>query len=90
VESGGRLQPSPLPNRDLLPSHPVILTPPVCTLNGCTVVPAPDNGDKLTRFGPFSSQGRAGNVKSPLRHWKTLRREQSREARTATHCSMGG
>jgi hypothetical protein len=27
------------------------------------VRPAPESGDKLTRFGPFSSQCRAGNVK---------------------------
>jgi predicted phage terminase large subunit-like protein len=32
-------------------------------LDGFTVTPAPESGDKLTRFGPFSSQCRAGNVK---------------------------
>src|SRR6201993_150931 len=32
-------------------------------LSGFTVTPAPESGDKLTRFGPFSSQCRAGNVK---------------------------
>jgi predicted phage terminase large subunit-like protein len=31
-------------------------------LSGFTVTPAPESGDKLTRFGPFSSQCRAGNV----------------------------
>ena len=30
---------------------------------GFTVVAAPESGDKLTRFGPFSSQCRGGNVK---------------------------
>ena len=32
-------------------------------LSGLTVRPATESGDKLTRFGPFSSQCRAGNVK---------------------------
>ena len=32
-------------------------------LSGFTVAPATESGDKLTRFGPFSSQCRAGNVK---------------------------
>jgi predicted phage terminase large subunit-like protein len=32
-------------------------------LSGFTVTPAPESGDKLTRFGPFSSQCRGGNVK---------------------------
>ena len=32
-------------------------------LSGFTVGPAPESGDKRTRFGPFSSQCRAGNVK---------------------------
>ena len=32
-------------------------------LSGFTVTPAPESGDKLTRFGPFSSQCRAGNLK---------------------------
>ena len=32
-------------------------------LSGFTVDPAAESGDKLTRFGPFSSQCRAGNVK---------------------------
>jgi hypothetical protein len=31
--------------------------------SGFTVTPSPESGDKLTRFGPFSSQCRAGNVK---------------------------
>ena len=35
----------------------------VRALSGFTVRPAPESGDKLTRFGPFSSQCRAGNVK---------------------------
>jgi predicted phage terminase large subunit-like protein len=35
---------------------------PVRALSGFTVAPAPESGDKLTRFGPFSSQCRAGNV----------------------------
>lgn len=35
----------------------------VRSLSGFTVLPAPESGDKLTRFGPFSSQCRAGNVK---------------------------
>ena len=33
------------------------------SLCGFTTLPAPESGDKLTRFGPFSSQCRAGNVK---------------------------
>ena len=35
----------------------------VRALSGFNVRPAPESGDKLTRFGPFSSQCRAGNVK---------------------------
>ena len=35
----------------------------VRTLGGFTVDPASESGDKLIRFGPFSSQCRAGNVK---------------------------
>ena len=35
----------------------------VRALSGFTVNPASETGDKLTRFGPFSSQCRAGNVK---------------------------
>ena len=35
----------------------------VRALSGFTVRPATESGDKLTRFGPFSSQCRAGNVK---------------------------
>ena len=31
-------------------------------LSGFTVTSAPESGDKITRFGPFSSQCRAGNV----------------------------
>jgi Terminase RNaseH-like domain len=35
----------------------------VRALSGFTVTPAPESGDKLTRFGPFSSQCSVGNVK---------------------------
>jgi predicted phage terminase large subunit-like protein len=35
----------------------------VRALSGFIVAPASESGDKLTRFGPFSSQCRAGNVK---------------------------
>ena len=35
----------------------------VRTLSGFTVHAASESGDKLTRFGPFSSQCRAGNIK---------------------------
>jgi hypothetical protein len=35
----------------------------VRVLAGFTVVPAAESGDKITRFGPFSSQCHAGNVK---------------------------
>src|SRR6202043_3426356 len=35
----------------------------VRALSGFTVTPTSESGDKLTRFGPFSSQCRAGNVK---------------------------
>ncbi len=35
----------------------------VRAFSGFTVTPAAESGDKLTRFGPFSSQCRAGNVK---------------------------
>jgi predicted phage terminase large subunit-like protein len=35
----------------------------VRAFSGFTVTPAADSGDKLTRFGPFSSQCLAGNVK---------------------------
>jgi predicted phage terminase large subunit-like protein len=38
-------------------------------LSGFTVMPAPESGDKLTRFGPFSSQCRAGNVKIRRGPW---------------------
>jgi len=41
----------------------------VRTLSGFTVNPAPETGDKLTRFGPFSSQCRAGNVKVRRGAW---------------------
>ena len=34
----------------------------VRALSGFTVTPSPESADKLTRFGPFSSQCRAGNV----------------------------
>ena len=38
-------------------------------LSGFTVRPATESGDKLTRFGPFSSQCRAGNVKIRRGSW---------------------
>ena len=41
----------------------------VRTLSGFTVEPARETGDKLTRFGPFSSQCRAGNVKIRRGAW---------------------
>ena len=41
----------------------------VRALSGFTVTPAPESGDKLTRFGPFSSQGRAGNLKIRRGSW---------------------
>ena len=37
--------------------------PLVRSLSAFTVSPAPESGDKLMRFGPFSSRCRAGNVK---------------------------
>jgi predicted phage terminase large subunit-like protein len=37
--------------------------PLVRSLSAFTVSPAPERGDKLTRFGPFSSQCWVGNVK---------------------------
>jgi predicted phage terminase large subunit-like protein len=41
----------------------------VRALSGFTVIPASESGDKLTRFGPFSSQCRAGNVKIRRGSW---------------------
>jgi predicted phage terminase large subunit-like protein len=41
----------------------------VRALSGFTVLPATESGDKLTRFGPFSSQCRAGNVKIRQGSW---------------------
>src|SRR5213078_4336927 len=41
----------------------------VRALSGFTVTPAPETGDKLTRFRPFSSQCRAGNVKIRRGSW---------------------
>jgi len=41
----------------------------VRTLGNFTVNPASETGDKLTRFGPFSSQCRAGNVKIRQGSW---------------------
>jgi hypothetical protein len=38
-------------------------------LSDFTVEPASKSGDKLTRFGPFSSQRRAGNVKIRRGPW---------------------
>ena len=41
----------------------------VRALSGFTVKPATESGDKLTRFGPFSAQCRAGNVKILRGSW---------------------
>ena len=41
----------------------------VRALSGFTVTPAPETGEKLTRFGPFSSQCHAGNVKIRRGTW---------------------
>jgi len=41
----------------------------VRTLDGFTATSASETGDKLTRFGPFSSQCRAGNVKIRRGSW---------------------
>ena len=41
----------------------------VRALGGFTVLPAAESGDKLTRFGPFSSHCRAGNVKIRRGSW---------------------
>jgi predicted phage terminase large subunit-like protein len=41
----------------------------VRALDGFTVIPAAESGDKLTRFGPFSSQCLAGNVKIRRGSW---------------------
>jgi predicted phage terminase large subunit-like protein len=41
----------------------------VRALSGFTAAPAAESGDKLTRFGPFSSQCRAGNVKIRRGAW---------------------
>ena len=41
----------------------------VRALSAFTVQPAVESGDKLTRFGPFSSQCRAGNVKILRGFW---------------------
>jgi predicted phage terminase large subunit-like protein len=41
----------------------------VRALDGFTVTPAAESGDKLTRFGPFSSQCRAGNIKIRRGGW---------------------
>ena len=41
----------------------------VRALSGFSVDPASESGDKLTRFGPFSSQCRAGNVKIRQGSW---------------------
>src|SRR6201988_1097550 len=41
----------------------------VRALSAFTVTPAAESGDKLTRFGPFSSQCRAGNVKIRRGAW---------------------
>jgi predicted phage terminase large subunit-like protein len=41
----------------------------VRAFSGFTVTPAAESGDKLTRFGPFSSQCRAGNIKIRRGRW---------------------
>jgi len=41
----------------------------VRAFSGFTVAPTLESGDKLTRFGPFSSQCRAGNVKILRGRW---------------------
>src|SRR5207245_6127721 len=41
----------------------------VRALSAFTVQPAAESGDKLTRFGPFSAQYRAGNVKIRRGPW---------------------
>jgi predicted phage terminase large subunit-like protein len=41
----------------------------VRALSGFRVEPAPESGDKITRFGPFSSQCRVGNVKIRRGWW---------------------
>jgi predicted phage terminase large subunit-like protein len=41
----------------------------VRALSGFIVRPATESGDKLTRFGPFSTQCRAGNVKIRRGSW---------------------
>jgi predicted phage terminase large subunit-like protein len=41
----------------------------VRAFSGFTITPAPESGDKITRFGPFSSQCRAGNVKIRRGRW---------------------
>jgi predicted phage terminase large subunit-like protein len=41
----------------------------VRALSGFNISPAPESGDKLTRFGPLSSQCRAGNVKIRRAAW---------------------
>jgi predicted phage terminase large subunit-like protein len=41
----------------------------VRALSAFTVAPAAESGDKLTRFGPFSAQCRAGNVKIQRGPW---------------------
>src|SRR5262249_31379595 len=38
-------------------------------MRSLTVTPANESGDKLTRFGPFSAQCRAGNVKIRRGPW---------------------
>ena len=45
----------------------------VRALSGFTVTSAPETGHKLTRFGPFSSQCRAGNVKIRRDSYRSIR-----------------
>jgi predicted phage terminase large subunit-like protein len=65
----------------------------VRALSGFTVTPATESGDKLTRFGPFSSQCRAGNVKIRRRSWNgglfpCLTAEFQRDRVAFDHCRI--
>lgn len=54
-------------------------------LSGYTVRTARANGDKITRFGPFSSQAEAGNVKVLRGPWNTRWFEQLEGFPEAAH-----
>jgi hypothetical protein len=65
-------------NQNLVTSRCPNAPPGARALSGFTVNPTPESGDKLTRFGPFSSQCRAGNLK--------VRRDRAHApAQLATH-----